>query len=365
MVNIIYRHYKPGDDLGLTNLFNKAFQMNGMSIIRSVKNWNWRFVQSPDFKPEMCQIAEDIDNKIIVGAVYVNLVEEITLGGKQYLTGEINDVCSHPSYIRRGISKKLMKMAVDYMKKINCDISLLDADIKGFARKRIYQKFGFFDFEYRYIHFYLPLFGFFISYIPQFLNRIRMKFNKFFKDISYEINYNKKHFEYMEAANKIIPKYYEGFPLYTKKKVKWARINVPDKNLAPTYIIVKKRDKIIGGAVINHQNYRSLKYGIKIRLGMIHEIFLDKIVFNNKRDLYLGYIYLILKIVKIATARFINALLFEGDLKDLDLNKSLKGMHFLKNKSEVVMMKLIKENIEIPKPIKPLLMSSCLSLGVP
>ena len=76
MGNIIYRHYKSGDDQQLANLFNITFQQGGGGMVRTPKRWAWRYVQSPGFKPEMCQIAEDIDKNIIVGAVYANLIEK-------------------------------------------------------------------------------------------------------------------------------------------------------------------------------------------------------------------------------------------------------------------------------------------------
>jgi hypothetical protein len=42
MVNIIYRHYKKGDDRQIADLFNRAFQMNGVGIVRTSEEWNWR-----------------------------------------------------------------------------------------------------------------------------------------------------------------------------------------------------------------------------------------------------------------------------------------------------------------------------------
>lgn len=382
MEMIIYRHYKPGDDEQLAILFNKAFQMNGGGVIKTSKSWNWRYAQSPEFEPEMCQIAEDVkNNNTIVGAVYVNLVEKVYLEGKQYLTGDINDVATHPDYTHNGISKKLMQMAIEYMKKKNCDISLLSADYNGFARKKIYWNFGYSDLRRELLCIQFPnifklvkdlpfsaLFFpviFTLSYIPRFLNRLRIKFECFFKDVSYEINYNKNHFEYMRAVNRIVQKYYNGFRLYDNEKIKWARIKVPAIRQKPTYIIVKKGKKIVGGAVITYQNLYSSKYGVKIRLGMIHEIFLDKIEFNNKRNLHLGYIYLIDKILKAATRRFIGVLIYKCDITDNDLLKGFNSMNFLKFKGEILMIKVLKKHVKIPQFIKPFFLPTSLTLSVP
>ena len=94
----------------------------------------------------MCQIAEDIERQKIVGAIIVNLIETVPIGQNKYLIGDISDVSTHPEYINRGIATKLMEMSVDYMKMKNCDFSILSAGYEGFARKKIYQRFGFFDF---------------------------------------------------------------------------------------------------------------------------------------------------------------------------------------------------------------------------
>lgn len=380
MVNIIFRHYKEGDETQLADLFNLAFQRGG-GMVRTPKNWYWRFVKSPGFEPEMCQIAEDVDKKKLVGAIQVNLVEMIPIGQEKYLMGEINDVATLPDYIKRGIATKLMKMSIEYVKKKGCDFSILSTGFKSIARTKLYQKFGYYDTEMGMFFIQFPnlvqlirnvcafaiLFPVFfdISYFPRFLNRIRIKFNRFFKDFSYEINHNKKHFEYMSAINKIIPKYYEGFPEYDKSKFLWARIKVPADRQKPTYIIIRKSGKIVGGSVITHQNIYAFKYGIKIRLGIIHEIFLDKSIFNNYKDLYLGYIYLIDKIMKAATRRLLGVLIFNSTIKDEDLNQAFKGMNFLRIQGNVVMIKELKKNLSFPHIKKPFFKPTYLSFGVP
>ena len=141
MVNIIYRHYETGDEQGLADLFNISFQQNGAAFVRSTKNWIWRFVQSPGFEPEMCQVAVDTDNSLIIGAVYANPIENIPIGNKIYLVGDINDVSCHPNYTKRGIATKLMKMALDYMREKGCDFSFLSTGYEGFARKKLYKKY--------------------------------------------------------------------------------------------------------------------------------------------------------------------------------------------------------------------------------
>ncbi|MFX0134504.1 MAG: GNAT family N-acetyltransferase [Candidatus Hodarchaeota archaeon] len=297
------------------------------------------------------------------------------------MIGEINDVATLPDYVKRGIASKLMKMSIEYMTQKGCDFSILSTGFKGFARTKLYQKFGYYDSEREMFFIQLPnlfqlirnvcafaiLFPvlFAISYFPRFLNRIRIKFNRFFKDFSYEINHNKNHFEYMNAMNEIMPKYYEGYPEYDEIKFLWARIKVPAKRQKPTYVIIKKSEKIIGGSVITHENVYAFKYGIKIRLGIIHEIFLDKNIFNNSKNLYLGYIYLIDKVMKAATRRLLGVVIYNSTIKDKDLNRAFKGMNFLRIRSDVIMIKELKKNLRFPYIKKPLFIPTYLTFGFP
>jgi len=381
MVNIIYRHYETGDEQGLADLFNISFQQNGAAFVRSTKNWIWRFVQSPGFEPEMCQVAVDTDNSLIIGAVYANPIENIPIGNKIYLVGDINDVSCHPNYTKRGIATKLMKMALDYMREKGCDFSFLSTGYEGFARKKLYKKYGFFDHdkEFQYVQFpnifqliknlygfaiLIPAF-FILSYLPRFLTRARVKNLPFFKDFTYEINHNCKHSEYMEAMNQLIPIYYEGFPKYDELKFKWARIKVPSNHQEPTYIIIKKAGIVVGGGVLTHQSLSALKFGIKMRIGIINELFLNKHVFKNKKNLFMGYKYLIDKLLKSATRRFLTLLIYQSTLADLDLNEAFRGMNFLKIKGQVIMIKELKENLKFPKLNKPLNFPTYTSLGFP
>ncbi|MCK4780796.1 MAG: GNAT family N-acetyltransferase, partial [Candidatus Lokiarchaeota archaeon] len=374
MVHIIFRHYREGDEKQLADLFNHAFKRS--VVIRSPTGWHWRYVKSPGFEPEMCQIAEDIDKKKIVGTILVNLVETRTIAKKKYLIGDINDVSTHPDYTKRGIATKLMENSIKFMKEKGCDFSMLSTGLRGFARSRIYQKFGYFDIVKEYYFVQIPnviqlirnFFGFVfffpilftISYLPRLLIRLRIKFKNFLKDFSYEINHNKKHFEYMNAINRISSKNYEGYPGYDQSKFNWARINVPANHNKPTYIVIKKGGKIVGGAVITHQNIYSFKFGIKIKFGIIHEIFIDEDKFNKKRDVHLAYVYLIDRIMKAATHRSISLLLYISSIKDYTLNKAFKGMNFLRFKSDVVMLKVLKENLKIPQIKKPLFLPTYL-----
>ena len=100
-------------------------------------------------------------------------------------------------------------------------------------------------------------------------------------------------------------------------------------------------------------------------MGLIHEIFLDKSVFENSQDLVLGYIYLLDKIMKAATQRFTAILIYLSPLKDKDLNTAFKMMNFLSIKSNVTMIKEMKAKLKFPQFKKPLFLPTYVSLGFP
>jgi len=380
-MRINYRHYQKGDDAQLTDLFNRAFQMNGGGQIKTSIQENWRYARSPGFEPEMVQIAEDAYEKKIVGAIFVNLVEYVPFNGTEYLTGEINDVSTHPDYTGKGIAKNLMDMAIEYMKKRNCDISMLTADYHGFPRKKIYLKYGYKDYdrEIAFLKFgHIPRFikdfkaglsifpiMIVLTYGSLLLNRIRLKFNPKVKELAYEICSNRKQFEYTKAANKIFSKYFTGYPGYDHEKTLWARVNIPLKRLRPTFILIWKNNKIIGGAQLSTQNIYAFKFGFKMRIGFIHEIFLDKSQFQNERDLYFGYLYLIDKLQKAAIKKRMSVVFYLSSSQDRDLHKAFKGFNFLSFKGGTVMIKKMKDNIHIPPLKKALYIPTYVSFGAP
>jgi len=378
---IVFRHYQDGDDEQLAELYNRSFQTNGAGLTRTPKNWNWRYVQSPDFEPEMIQIAEDIEKSKIVGSVHVSLVEQVIIDNQILLNGEINDVVCHPEYMRQGIANKLLKNAIIYMKKKNCDISILTADYSGFPRKKLYLKEGYKDYDREELFIQFPnilnlihdFIGFaflapvflILSYIPRLLYRQIIKSKAFFNDISYEIVHNKGHFEYMNALNRIIKPQYQGFHPYTKKKYRWARINVPSKRHEPTYIIMKKNNEIIGGAAFSTANIYGFSYGLKFKIGIIHEIFLDKKKFADERDLHFGYTYLLDKLLKGATRRFAGGIIVFASSLDKSLHRALRAVKFLGFKGASVMIKILKRDLKIKNLTKPLYIPTHVSLSIP
>ena len=381
MRNIIYRAYKKGDEKQLADLFNKSFQMNGASFIRTSKSWNWRYLQSPSFEPEMVQIAEDISLNLIVGVIYINLVEYVNFKGQKYLKGEINDVSCLPDYTKRGIAKNLMSRAIDYMKRKNCDVSMLSADFHGFPKKKIYLKHGFEDIDREMVFVWFPkvlqlmkefplfwiVFPIVIpfSYIPRLIYRVFIKRNPHITSLSHEIVRNEKHFQYMRALNQIMNKNYEGFYPYSETKYSWARINVPTKKDQPTYVIVKKDGVIIGGAEFSCTNIRSFRFKFRFKIGIVHEIFLDKSAFYSNLEVQNGYSYLIDKLLIAASRRSVGVLIFFISSFENDLYYALRRMNLVNFKGASIMIKKLKKNFQIGKLAKPLYIPTHVSFSLP
>jgi len=381
MGNIIYRHYQRGDEYQLTVLFMKDFQMNGKSLIRTQRSLTWRHMDSPQFEPEMVQIAEDKVEKKIVGAVYVNPVEKILIKGKEYLVGNINDVSCHPDYTKRGIATNLMKKAIEYMEQKGCELAFLITGSDSIARNRIYLKKGFHDFTNLKIYINFPnLFNLFknvtfllplaplialISFIPRIILNFNVKFNSFFRDVNFEITHGEKHHQYKKEINSLMPKYYEFFSKYSKQKLNWARINVPYKREIPSYVFVKKRKKIICGASITHEYVYISKFNFKLKIGIIHEIFLSQEIISNKKLGSLTLTYLIDKIMKAAISRNLGILLYYGDFKDHFLSRGFSKLGFLKLKGSVFMVKILEKKNNSMKMRKPIFIPTYSSLGYP
>jgi GNAT superfamily N-acetyltransferase len=381
MKNIIFRHYEKGDDAQLADLFNRSFQMNGASFLRTPKSWNWRYVQSPGFEPEMIQIAEDGSAKKIVGAICVNLVENILLNGEKLLNGEINDVSCLPEYTRQGIAKQLMKKAIEYLDKRKCDISMLTADYHGFARKRIYLKEGYKDIDREQICISIPnpfqlikdlpiliiLFPalLLLSCFPRLFNRVLIKKVPALNNLSYEIIQNKNHITYMNALNRIMSKNYEGFHPYSMEKYTWARIKVPSRRHQPTYVIVRNNTKIVGGAEMNDLNIYATKFGIKFKIGLIHEIFLDKDTFKSKIDQQYAYLYLVDKILKASIRRSVGLLIMYSSSYDLDLNQTFRRFRFFIVKGATLMIKSFNNKLKLSEYKNPLYIPTHVSFSIP
>lgn len=380
MTNIIYRHYQKGDDAQLAYLYMRAFQENSATYIRTSKIQRWRYPQSPNFEPEMVQIAEDTEKEKIIGAVFVNLVEKIEINNKSYLVGEINDVSCHPEYTQQGIATKLMENAINYMKQKNCDLSSLTAGYQGIARKKIYLRFGYEDVSrvntyVNFPHYFrlirdfpiatclTPTF-FYFAYLSRMSFNAKLRHNPFFQGFSHHILHNSHHEKFARLVNKLIPKYYNGYSSYSKEKLQWARKQVPHSREEPTYIIIKNQQEVIGGASLTHEKFYLSPLKTTVRLGMIHELTINRDFFPTRNLLWKGIAYLVDKIMKAAIQRKIGVLLYKGDGNDKAVERAFRLLNFRVIKGSIFMMKRFTD-VDIQQKEKPWFIPTYVSMGFP
>jgi predicted N-acetyltransferase YhbS len=361
MKNIEYRIFRSGDEDQLADLYNRSFQMNGFSVVRTPTFIKWVYIQSPNFEPEMVQIAEDVENNKLVGAVYISLINNFPLNNKLYRVGQITDVSCHPDYVKQGIATSLMKNAIEYMKKKGYHFSLLSADYYGHARKKIYLRLKYKDITRTHYFATFPNifklikdFPLYLLIVPSFLffhfltrliNNCKILLKKQLRNLTYEIKHNYISKDYIQLINKLTPKEYNGFPKYIEERFKWARNKNLIKRFRPTYILIKKHKKIIGGGIITHQNYYNFKIGLKYRIGTIHDLFLDKNQFKSKEEQKLAFYYLFKKIFKAAALRRIGCLIFFNSVKDSFLNSILRTSFFFKSDGPTMMLKGLNRKI--------------------
>ncbi|MHA1821005.1 MAG: GNAT family N-acetyltransferase [Promethearchaeota archaeon] len=290
---IIFRNFKEGDEEGLAVVFNRAFQQNGGSFLRTPNTFYWRYVRYPDYEPEIINLAEDTENNKIVGSVMGNVQEEF-FNGKKYLVGVVNDVSTLPGYGGKGIARNLVKMALNYFISKGADIASLGADPNGFPRSKIYIPLGFKDITKAVAIFYFTNFKTLIRQIPLIIPLIPLIFPLrlpyYIKKLKYLSLYKKKKTKYIieikkntateefrRRFNEVAPKIYDGVHIFSKEEWKWARIDVPIKMFRPIQIVIRDKGtkKIVAGAILTAQNIYASKFGIKIRLAPIKNFFVD------------------------------------------------------------------------------------------
>ena len=128
---------------------------------------------------------------------------------------------------------------------------------------------------------------------------------------------------------------------------------------------MKKKNEIIGGAAFNTANIYGFNYGLKFKVGIIHEIFLDKKKFTDERNLHFGYTYLLDKLLMGAKRRFAGGIIVFASSLDTYLHKALKAVKFLGFKGASVMIKILKKDLKIKKLTKPLYIPTHVSLSIP
>ncbi|MHA1680045.1 MAG: GNAT family N-acetyltransferase [Promethearchaeota archaeon] len=137
---ITFRTLKNDELDQIAEVFSKAFKFKVNS-----EEYKKRFKgrDAPDFKSQAVAVHH---GKVIAGirADRKPLYFRDKSTGKQALheCGEINDVCTHPDYRKRGIARKLLKMSIQYIEEKKWEMAALQADPKYHAHK-LYDSEGF------------------------------------------------------------------------------------------------------------------------------------------------------------------------------------------------------------------------------
>jgi len=282
--DITYRTYQPGDDEQITDLFNSAFQMNGGGVLRTPKSWHWRFADDPEFLPEGIKLAEyrgRIVSSVIAGVTHA------TFFGREYTFGTINDVATNPKFVGKGFARALLRDALQYLEDQQVDYGTLDADPSGHPRSKMYIPAGFYDYERsktiikvvksRQLVRNNPLFlaAFPMTYpLAHFRHRFYPRFHS--GRFEMEVYHNKRFPAFRDAFNRVLPQFYEGSRQYTPERWAWAREDVPSPRFRPSFAVVKEGRKIVAGITITKQNLYACKYGFKVALACIQDLFVDK-----------------------------------------------------------------------------------------
>lgn len=390
---IIFRNYKPGDEIGLSNVFNVAFQQNGGGFLQTPKIFHWRYIQFPDYEPRQINVAEDKETGELVGLI-VGTGINYRFGNREYKFGVINDVSTLPGYTKRGIADNLMKMALNYFYDLGVDFSSLSADPRGFPRTKIYIPLGYKDIEKedfmiqftdlraisRQLPFFIPVLpAISIFTLPYVFSAIKNKFlnlNKTMAKINTKmgteysveiINFGATE-EFRKRQNQISNEYFEGYHHYTKEEWIWCRVKVPTKLHLPSQIAIRdKSGEIVAGSTITSKNMYSVKLGLKFRIGIIKIKFVDegkikqnlqkKIQSPSKREIQteIGRIYKLLLMATIKASIFRkNAFIMTVvGSKYRNFHWAFSQMGGFRFFGGTHMIREMKENVRYPRKTKP------------
>ena len=116
------RRYSPGDEWELTRLYNLCYaRWRSPFLVRTPREWRWRFLEQPEADPEGILVAEDDGRVVSMGVVSVR---RVWLGGRTGLLGIMNDAATHPEYRGRGIVGRLGEVGFEYLRDRGVDLML-------------------------------------------------------------------------------------------------------------------------------------------------------------------------------------------------------------------------------------------------
>ncbi|MBI4361821.1 MAG: GNAT family N-acetyltransferase [Euryarchaeota archaeon] len=134
----------------VVQVINAAFTTNMAAIRRDEAEWRWRYLHHPGFQMGGCPVAR-MDGHAI-GCVMVSEMEMVL--DRPRKVGLIDDVSTLPAARGRGVARRMMNQAIDYMRSRGCEATALYADPHGVARD-LYLDLGYRDLH-RFPFFFKP-----------------------------------------------------------------------------------------------------------------------------------------------------------------------------------------------------------------
>jgi ribosomal protein S18 acetylase RimI-like enzyme len=256
----------------IVNVFNSAFSTNKGSILRDEKSWLWRYKERPDSEDDQIILAKFEDK--IVGVIIVTF-REIKINNENFKFGMIDDVATLPEFRKRGIAKKMLQEAVEFIQERKCDASALCADPKGKAIK-IYRSFNYQD-SYYIQSFILPGHPFqLFKDIPIFTGLFPVYYLWYFfvknkKSLEKKLKIETLKEEEIKKYTYAINSFYSDFQIFKEEYLLWKHFKTPHKNIL---LYASEDEKIKGAISLIVQKCRFSKY--KIDVGYINEIFFEE-----------------------------------------------------------------------------------------
>lgn len=116
--SISFRSYRDGDEAEIVRLLNICF--NRLAPVRTVDSWRWRYRQQPGFRSQAVCVAEDTQDRRIVGTLAAT-TRHVAVSGKVYKFGMLDDASVQPEFRGRGILRRLNDELIQYLKGIEVD----------------------------------------------------------------------------------------------------------------------------------------------------------------------------------------------------------------------------------------------------
>lgn len=208
-------------------------------------------MEHPGFDPEGVILATD-KGKIIGTAIVT--IQTLHFGDTHYTFGMVDDVATLPSYRGRGVARKLMGHAIEFMRSQQCDASAL-YPAPGSVAVHLYRSLGYKDTHL--FHTYVRmcnLQGVLSEVIPwvRAAHKTKIPDGEFLKAIN--------------AAYKS----HAGFPGIDEERWKWARHHAPPEH-RPIIVSPRRNGELAGGATLVPA--RISVAGKVLRIGIVSEFF--------------------------------------------------------------------------------------------